>query len=197
MFWSKNLSPDLEHFLLDWFGFGVLVHILVEFAQVIEGVRRIGMFLPANLPQDAKRILVERLGFGVLVHGDVQLAQTIEALRRVRMFRSEHLLPDPERFLVERFGFDVVPHNLEKEPKITQSVGRLGILLAPSALCHFNRPFRNGNGLPIFTLLNQLIYLLIQYLWIIVFGQGCRARENPEANGRKYHQLPKRSPGPR
>ena len=97
------------------------------------------------------------------------------------MFRPKNLLPDPERFLVERLGFGVVPDLLEKEPEVIQGIGGLGVLRTPSALCHFNRSFRNGNRLLIFSLFNQLVYLLIQCVWIIVFGQRCRACENPEA----------------
>jgi hypothetical protein len=80
--------------------------------------------------------------------------------------------PDPERFLKERFGFGVVPDLLEKEPEVIQGVGSLGVLRTPSALCHFNRSFRNGNSLLIFFLFNQLLYLLIQCVWIIDSGQS-------------------------
>jgi len=46
------------------------------------------------------------------------------------------------------------------------------VLRTPSALCHFERSFRNGNRLLIFPLVNQLAYLLIQCDWLIVFGQA-------------------------
>ena len=85
MFWPKDLLVDLEHFLKERFGFGVLAHILVQLAQVIEAERRVGMFWPKDLLRDLERFLKERFGFGVLAHGAVQLAQVIEAGRRACM----------------------------------------------------------------------------------------------------------------
>jgi hypothetical protein len=81
--------------------------------------------------------------------------RVIEAGRRVGMFWPKNLLADPERFLVERLGFGVVPDPFEKEPEYIQGIGILGILRTPSALCHFNRSFRNGNRLLIFSLFNM------------------------------------------
>jgi|SRR5271166_505587 len=103
------------------------------------------------------------------------------ASRRGGMFWPEHLPVDPERFLKEWLGFGVLAHRFEKEPKVIQGSGGLGLLRTPSALCHFKRPLRNRNRLLIFSLFNQFVYLLIQRFWIIVFGQCCRAYENPEA----------------
>ena len=57
MFWPKNLLPDPERFLKERFGFGVLAHILVQHAQVIEARRRVGMFWPKNLLPDPERFL--------------------------------------------------------------------------------------------------------------------------------------------
>jgi hypothetical protein len=31
VFWSKSLLGDLERFLIEWFGFGVLAHRLVQY----------------------------------------------------------------------------------------------------------------------------------------------------------------------
>src|SRR5208337_3892335 len=103
------------------------------------------------------------------------------ACRRVGMFWPKNLLPDPERFLKERFGFGVVPDLLEKEPEVIQGIGGLGVLRTQSALCHFNRSFGNGNRLLIFSLFNQVIDLLIQRVWLMVFGQRRPACENPVA----------------
>ena len=46
MFWPKNLLPDPDRFLVERFGFGVRVHILVEHSQVVEAGRRVRMFWP-------------------------------------------------------------------------------------------------------------------------------------------------------
>jgi hypothetical protein len=115
MFWSKNLLPDPERFLIDWLGFGVLAHILVQHGQVIKAKRCVGIFRPKNF------------------------------------------LPDPERFPVDWLGFRVVPDLLENEPEVIQGIGDLGVIRALSALCHFNRSFRDGNRLLIFSLSNQLV----------------------------------------
>ena len=69
---------------------------------------------------------------------------------------GKNLLPDPQRFLKRRFGFAVVPDLCEKEPEVIQGSGRLGVFRPTSALCHFNRSFRNGNLLLIFSLFNLL-----------------------------------------
>src|SRR6202022_4180862 len=110
----------------------------------------------------------------------VQRGQVIEAVRRVGMFRPKNLLPDPELFLVEWLGFGVVPDLLENEPKVVQGIGGLGVIWTQSVLCHFNRSFRNGYRLLIFSLFNQLVYTLIQCAWVILFGQRCLAHENPQ-----------------
>ena len=90
-------------------------------------------------------------------------------------------LADPERFLVERFGSGLVLHLLEKEPEVTQGIRSHRVLQTRGALCRFERPFRNGDGLLILSLLNQLAHLLIERGWIIVFDRRRRACENPEA----------------
>src|SRR5271166_6862427 len=77
------------------------------------------------------------------------------ASRRGGMFWPEHLPVDPERFLKEWLGFGVLAHRFEKEPKVIQGSGGLGLLRTPSALCHFKRPLRNRNRLLIFSLFNQ------------------------------------------
>ena len=139
------------------------------------------MFWPKNLLPNPERFLKKRFGFGVFADVFVQLTQVFHAGCRVGMFWPKNLLPDPERFLKERLGFGVVLDLLEKESEVTQGFGGLGLLRTPSALSHFNRSFRNGNRLLIFSLFNQVGYLLIQRLWIIVFGPRCRACKNPEA----------------
>src|SRR5271157_3863347 len=96
------------------------------------------------------------------------------------MFWPKDLLADAERFLVEGYGFGVVTNLFVKEPEVIQGHGGLGPLRTPNALGHFKRSLRNGNRLLIFFLFNQLVYLLIQCLWIIVFGQPRRACENQE-----------------
>ena len=48
MFRPKNLLPDPERFLKERFGFGVLAHVLVQLGQVIEAIRRVGMFRPKD-----------------------------------------------------------------------------------------------------------------------------------------------------
>src|SRR5580700_5403382 len=96
------------------------------------------------------------------------------------MFWAKDRLQDPERLLVKRLGFGVIPHLFEKEPEVFQANDGLGLARTPIALCHFNRSFSNGNRLLIFSLFDQLLYLLIQRLWIIAFGQRRRACENQE-----------------
>ena len=115
------------------------------------------MFRPKNFLPDPERFLVEWLGFGVLAQILVQRGQVIEAKRCVGIFRPKNLLPDPERFLVEWLGFGVVPDLLENEPEVIQGIGGLGVIRTQSALCHFNRSFRDGNRLLIFSLSNQLV----------------------------------------
>jgi len=46
-------------------GLGVLAHRLVQPGQVIEALRREGIFWPKNLPPDPERLLKQRLGVGV------------------------------------------------------------------------------------------------------------------------------------
>ena len=46
MFRAQDLLPDPERFLVERFGFTVLAHILVQGGQVIEALRRVGMFGP-------------------------------------------------------------------------------------------------------------------------------------------------------
>src|SRR5271165_2055537 len=76
MFWPKNLLVDLERFLVERFGFGVLAHIVVQLAKVIEAVGRVGMFWPKNLLSDPQRFL-ERFGFGVLAYGADSAARSL------------------------------------------------------------------------------------------------------------------------
>ncbi len=181
MFWPKHLPADSERFLVERFGFGVLPHCPVQHSQAIDAVRRIEVFRSKNVLPDPKRFLVEWLGFGVLAQILVQRGQVIEAERCVGIFRSKHLLPDPERFLVEWLGFGVVPDLLENEPEVIQDISGLGVIRTQSALCQFHGSFRNGYSLLIFSLSNQLAYLLVKCVWIIVFGQRFRTPENPEA----------------
>ena len=77
MVFTQNLLQDLERFLKERFGFGVLAHILVEHGQVIEALGGVGMFRPKNLLPDPERFLVERFGFGVLAHILVHQGQVI------------------------------------------------------------------------------------------------------------------------
>jgi len=67
MFWPKDLLADPECFPVERFGFGILVHILVQQGQVVETRGGAGMFCPKDLLPDPERFLVERFGFGVLV----------------------------------------------------------------------------------------------------------------------------------
>src|ERR1700678_4483200 len=89
--------------------------------------------------------------------------------------------PNPERFLKERLGFRVVVGLSEKETEIVQGLRGFWMLRTTSALCRFHCSFRNGNRLPIFSLLNQLDYFLVQRTRIILFGQRCLVCEDPEA----------------
>src|SRR6266481_673652 len=129
------------------------------------------MFWPKNLLPDPERCPKGQFGNGVLAHGVEQGTQVIEVGRRFGMFWPKDLLPNAERFLKEWFGFGVLTDLSEKEPEHIQGICSLGMLRTPSALCHFNHSFLNGNRLLIFSLLYQLVYLLIQCIWIIVFGQ--------------------------
>jgi hypothetical protein len=180
MFRAQDFLSDLERFLKERFGFGVLAHSLVQVTQVIKALGGVEMFSGQDLLPDLERFLEERFGFGVLAHGQVHLTQVIETGCRLGVFWPKNLLPDPERFLVVRFGFGVVRDLSEKEPEVFKGFGCLEVLSTPSALCHFKRSFRNGNRLLIFSLSNQLVNVLIQCIWIIVFGPRCRACKNPE-----------------
>jgi hypothetical protein len=59
--------------------------------------------------------------------------------------------------LAERFGFGVLPDLLEKDREVIQGIGGYGFL-APSALCHFDGPFRNGYRLLIFSFFNLIAF---------------------------------------
>ena len=182
MFWPKNLLPDLERFLIERFGFGVLAHSLVQPARLLRLVAVSGCSEPKNLLPDPERFLKERFGFGVLAHRLVQHGQVIEARGRVGMFWPKNLLPDPERFLVERFGFGVLAHSsVQLSPRLFRAGRGSGCSGPRARFASSTALFRNGNRLLIFSLFNQLVHLLIQRVWIIVFGQRCRACENPEA----------------
>ena len=155
--------------------------MLVQRGQIVEVLHGVRMFRAQDFLADPERLLKEWFGFGILAHILVQLGQTIKARGSIGMFWSKNLLSDPERLLKERLGLGIVPNLLEKEPEVIQGIGSFGVLRAPRVLCHFNRPFRNGNRLLIFSLFEQFSHLLVQCVWIIVFGQRCWARENPEA----------------
>src|SRR5271165_3509410 len=185
MFWPQNLLADPERFLKERFGFGVIARMIVQHGQVIEALGAVWVFWPQNLLADPERFLKEQFGFGVLVRIQVQHGQVIEALRRVWMFWPQNLLADPERFLKKRFGFGVVPDLREKEPEVIQRSGGLGVFRPTSALCHFNRSFRNGNSLLIFSLFNQLANLLMQCVRLIVFDRRCWTCEKQKAECEK------------
>jgi len=151
----RTFCRTRQRLLKQRLGFGVLVHSLVNLGQVIETLRRPGMFRPKNLLPNPEHLLEERFGFGVLVHIPVERGQLVETLRCAGMFWR--LLPDPERFLEERLGFGGVPDLFENEPQVIQGIGGLGMLRTPNALCHFNCSFRNGNRLLISSVFNQLV----------------------------------------
>jgi hypothetical protein len=46
MFRSKNLLPDLERFLIERFGLGVLTDALIKPGEVSQALRRVWMFRP-------------------------------------------------------------------------------------------------------------------------------------------------------
>src|SRR5271165_1703779 len=60
MFRAQDLLPDPERFLVERFGFGVLAHILVQVGQVIEAVRRVGMFVPSHVIRGSFLTLIRR-----------------------------------------------------------------------------------------------------------------------------------------
>jgi hypothetical protein len=66
MFFTQHLLPDPERFLAEQFGFGVLAHILVQPAQVIEALRRVRMFRAQDFLPDPERFLVDLFGLGVV-----------------------------------------------------------------------------------------------------------------------------------
>jgi hypothetical protein len=95
MFRPKNFPVDPERFLKERFSFGVLAHVLVQLAQVIEAGRGDVMFRAQDLLVDPERFLVERLCSGVLAHVILQHGQVVEAGRRVNSFWPKNLLPNP------------------------------------------------------------------------------------------------------
>ena len=123
-----------------------------------------GIFWPKNFLEDLERFLVERFGF----RGTRPLPCTARLgyqgpRRRIGMLWPKNLPPDPERFLVRRFSFGYFPPPFGKGIR-----GYSRYCLSPrcsgprARFDDFNRSFRNGNRRPIFSLFNQLAYLLIQ-----------------------------------
>jgi hypothetical protein len=86
MFWPKNLLPDLERFLVERFGFGVLAFSAVQLTQVIEARGSVGMLRARKLFPNRQRPLVKGFSFRVLALVDVKHSQVVKA-------RAQNLSP--------------------------------------------------------------------------------------------------------
>ena len=141
MFRSKNFLPDPKRFLVEWLGFGVLAHILVQRGQVIKAKCCVGIFRPKNVLPDPERFLVEWLGFGVvpdLLENEPEVIQGIGGLGVIRALQCalplQPLFPrwesPPDIFPVQSVGLVVdavcLDHRLRpKIPGMLESRGQV------------------------------------------------------------------------
>ena len=119
------------------------------------------MLVAEHLSSDLEGFLQEWFGPGIVAQGLVQFSQVVEALSRVWVFVAQNLPPDLERFFVERFGLSVRARFLVQAAEQVQLRGGIGVLRATDTFCHFHSLFRDRDAFFIFSLLEQLVDLLI------------------------------------